>query len=285
MLIVRAFGGLGNQMFQYAFYLFLKQKNKNVYFDISDFNIHQHHNGFELNNIFQVTFDEPTKKQLKHIAINHNSIFVRGLEKIGVKIRKISEFEEVFHGSEIAMGQYEEDIYFSGFWQNTKYIYPIEKLVREKFVFSNNLSGKNLDLIKNMSQKNTVAVHVRYGDYIANKSFEGICNESYYNSAIKYVKDRFSNCQFIVFSDDVNLAKHQISFPQNTIYVNWNDGKESYIDMQLMSLCNHNIIANSTFSWWGAWLNQNPHKTVIMPQIWYKKQSNNPLHCPNWILL
>ena len=288
MLIVRLFGGLGNQMFQYSFYQFLKKYGNEVYLDISDFQTHRHHYGFELDKVFDLSFDTAQKKDVRAIAVNQNNVIYRAFRKFsGLRITKESEFFETFNAAVITGGRYKTNRYFTGFWQNAHYVECVEETLGEEFAYKNVLVGKNADLVNSFHGKTAVSLHFRYGDYTKNALLGGICTYQYYKKAIKYVKDKCQDCIFIVFSDDIRFVKKSAELFNDVecCFVDWNNGENSYLDMMLMSLCDHNIIANSSFSWWGAWLNRNPDKIVIMPTQWNTVQTINQLQCKSWITM
>ena len=157
---------------------------------------------------------------------------------------------------------------YCGRFQSEKYFANHEADVRKAFTFDINKSSKQTQqAVECISKENSVSIHIRRGDYLdkTNKSiFENICTLNYYNQAIQYIIEHFEQPVFYIFSDDILWVKEQLSLP-NAFFVDWNSGKQSWEDMFLMSLCKHNIVANSTFSWWGAWLNQNKDKVVLCP--------------------
>ena len=158
-------------------------------------------------------------------------------------------------------------ICYRGCWQNEAYFKIIEQDIRNDFTFILPLKDQNIELAAYILNTNSVSIHVRRGDYLQEPLLAGICEEEYYNKAIVCMNNLVLNAQYIVFSNDIHWCKQHLKF-SNARYVDWNRGLDSYVDMQLMSLCKHNIIANSTFSWWGAWLNKNLSKKVIAPQKW-----------------
>ena len=126
-----------------------------------------------------------------------------------------------------------------------------------------------LDIIK--SKQSPISIHVRRDDYLSSKyvsGFGGICTIEYYNKAVERIKEEVIDPVFYIFSDDINWCRENLKLEQG-VFIDWNTGKESWQDMFLMSQCKHNIIANSSFSWWGAWLNSNSEKIVIAPRIWW----------------
>lgn len=133
------------------------------------------------------------------------------------------------------------------------------------------LSGENKIISDEIRKTNSVSLHIRRGDYITSKitnKFHGTCCLGYYKKAMKLINKKVKNPKYFVFSDDIYWVKKNLEI-KNAFYVDDNVGDKSYIDMQLMSMCKHNIIANSSFSWWAAWLNNNPNKIVIAPKKWF----------------
>ena len=172
-------------------------------------------------------------------------------------------------------------IYYEGFWQSEQYFSSIESEVRTAFCFKKPLNQQSQKITDELAQQpNAVSVHVRRGDYVtsaATNEMHGVCSIKYYQNAIAIIKQHVINPVFYFFSDDAEwVAKNLIIVNDNTILVQHNQGDDSWQDMALMSKCNHHIIANSSFSWWGAWLNSSKEKIVIAPEHWFAKQSNAP---------
>ena len=179
--------------------------------------------------------------------------------------------------------------YLIGYWQTERYFYPIRWEILKAFTFPSFEPGsKNESLGKELQQENSVALHIRRGDYLEIGNTSGICTIDYYKKAIAHIKEKVSPKVYSVFSDDIDWCIGQfgaIISDSDIRYVNWNKGKESFRDMQLMSLCKHNIIANSSFSWWGAWLNQNPEKIVIAPSLWMNSEGWSEIIPDDWITI
>ncbi len=254
MKVVKVIGGLGNQMFQYSFYLALKKKHNNVKLDASSFKTYTLH-AYQLENVFNL-------KHLVH-SFNVNSTAIRFLRRI-LKLDVILE-DTFYHPKVLEMKGWN---YYSGYWASEKYFIEIEQDVRDSFKFKNELADKNKDISDRIFNSNSVSIHVRRGDYleteINRKLYGNICTLGYYEQAIKLIKQKVENPYFFIFSNDIAWCKENLKV-ENAEYIDWNTGADSYIDMQLMSLCKNNILANSTFSWWGAWLNENKDKMVIVP--------------------
>ncbi|MCD7883764.1 MAG: alpha-1,2-fucosyltransferase [Lachnospiraceae bacterium] len=282
MKIVKAFGGLGNQMFQYAFYLYLKENNPDTYFDIKDYDIHEYHCGFELTNIFGVQTDDVPQDAIKKISIQQESIIVRLLRKyFGARLCKTDEIFENKEYTFVPFRCFQSDTVLRGNWQDINYLIPIEKKIRSVFTFHELNDKKNAETAKKIMDSNSVSIHIRRGDYLQTSNLGGVIGEDYYKKAIDYIEKRVQNPVYIVFSDEIEWCRHTLK-NLKAVFVDWNTGTDSYKDMQLMSLCKHNIIANSSFSWWGAWLNPNENKIVIMPEVWDAECAYNKLVWDRW---
>lgn len=286
MKIVRIIGGLGNQMFQYAFYLALKNRYENVKLDISAYEKeYKLHNGFELSNIFDLNFEIASKSEINKLKYRNN-LFGKIQKKILRKKNEVNYVDTLYHPEVLDI---KEDAYYNGYWNSEYYFLDIEDLVKRSFEFKNGLNDLNKKILNSILKEESVSVHVRRGDYLESKInreiYGNICTEEYYEKAIEIIKNKISNPKFYVFSNDIDWCKKNLIL-DNVEYVDWNIGKESYIDMKLMSCCKHNIIANSSFSWWGAWLNKNPNKKVITPARFFNNviPSNMETFLPkNWI--
>lgn len=166
------------------------------------------------------------------------------------------------------------DCYLSGYWQSERYFNSVLDLIRKEFTFREPLVGQNHKLAKEISACQAVSLHVRRGDYVSDRKTSQVmevCSEVYYREAIAYMAERVEHPVFYVFSDDMAWAKQNLHLASPSVFVEHNFGVESYRDMQLMSLCQHHIIANSSFSWWGAWLNGRTGKMVVAPRNWFAK--------------
>lgn len=288
MIYIRLYGGLGNQMFQYAFGFSLSQKyNKPLVIETNYFNENTKlcsPRSFELN-VYNIESDNS-----KFPYYSYHKILVKLLKSFPVTniFFKTKYFpEKSFSYSDITINP-KKDYFLDGYWQSYKYfdIYR-EELLR---IFSQiSIDEINSALSETISKSKSVSVHIRRGDYVTNKiasTHHGTCSVEYYQLAINYFQSRHTDCSFFVFSDEPAWAKENISFPLNSTFINHNTGKSSYLDMYLMSKCKHNIIANSSFSWWGGWLNRNPEKVVIAPKKWFNSNVDTSDLLPEtWIRL
>ena len=273
MIIVKLHGGLGNQMFQYAFGLALSQKLKApVYFDTSFF--HQIDHGltprsYELSVFGEIVkvADSGTVKEFLNPAFVRRLLNKAGINKHGIYNEKGLCFdEEVF--------QLKPPFYADGFWQTERFFFEIIDKVLQAFTFKyplNLLSQKTADELG--CQTNSVSVHVRRGENVDSKTaneFHGLCSVNYYQNAISIIKGKLTNPRFYFFSDDPEWVEQHLLQPAgDAILIRHNQKDDNWQDMALMSKCSHHIIANSTFSWWAAWLNRSAEKIVIAPARWF----------------
>ena len=179
------------------------------------------------------------------------------------------------------------DCYYDGYWQHEEYFCDVKETIWEAFSFPEPADGQNKEIIALLRASESVSLHVRRGDYVNHPLFRGICDSDYYKRAIHYIEERVNPRLYCVFSNDMAWCESYLPglLPgKKVVYVDWNKGAESYVDMQLMSLCRHNIIANSSFSWWGAWLNRNPQKVVVAPERWMNSPIEDPVS-DKWIKL
>lgn len=166
----------------------------------------------------------------------------------------------------------------TGYWQSEKYFHDIRQTLLKDFTFREPLSGRNLELSGRMKETSSVALHIRRKHYVPappQKEVHGTCPPEYIFSAIQYMRQQVTHPVFFIFSDDIAWCRQNLQLPEETHFADFNTGKNSYRDMQLMSLCRHNIIANSSFSWWAAWLNEHPDKIVIAPKRWFLDTSKD----------
>ena len=279
--IVEIIGGLGNQMFQYAFFLYLKNKSHiwdRLYVDIEAMKTYDRHYGLELEKVFNLSLC-PISNGL------HRNLQKRSFAKHFVKSlyeHSECEFDEPVY---CGLRPYR---YYRGYWQNEGYFVDIEPMIREAFQFNINiLSEKTKANASKMNRELSVSIHVRRGDYEnlpeAKAMHGGICSLDYYHKAIDFIRQRLgSNICFYLFSDDVNWMEENLQL-ENRCIIDWNQGEDSWQDMYLMSCCRHHIIANSSFSWWAAWLNPNKSKIVLTPNKWFNHTDAVGIVPESWI--
>ena len=269
MIVVRISGGLGNQMFQYAFARALQTRGKRVYLHWHPHHSKSSHNGFELDRVFQLQLSDT-------IPLVSQSLLSRWqawrLRKTARK-REVHELQFQAHFLETQTG------YLDGYWQTEQYFESIRDKICADFEFKPLMGPKNLELQQQLAQSETCSIHIRRGDYVGHPELGGICNEAYYKNALKELDARHPDCALIVFSDDIEFSKDLLKERQQVQFCDWNRGSDSWIDLALMGRCTHHIIANSSFSWWGAWLS-NKNGTVVAPKKWSRKYTQLQHECP-----
>ena len=256
MICIQLKGGLGNQLFQFAAASAVANYHKTtVIIDLSFLQKRENDSGY--------TFRNYELNGFEHIRIRPQTI----IEKMFRKATPTKYYhEKTLMFNPLIFEQTSKSSYLTGYFQSEKYFESIKPLLKNTLVIK--LPDADYTFEK-IVKTNSVSLHIRRGDYISNPEnlkFHGLCPMSYYHQAIKYIAERISNFHVFVFSDDLSWAKQHLalSYPVNFI-----GNKSSIADMQLMSLCKHNITANSSYSWWGAWLNNNPDKIVIAPKKWF----------------
>jgi hypothetical protein len=276
MIVVKLIGGLGNQMFQYAFGRYLSiHNNTSLFFDMMDLesknpnHIQRHFSLSNFNltaNIYQgiLNIDETGKKNL------FQRLFSASENKLKLVIEKKLHFDK-------EIGSTLDNVYLNGYWQSPLYFKDIEDTIRKDFTFSNPVSKDAEHFLSKINASNAVSLHVRRGDYVNNPetlSYHGICDIDYYKKAIEIIKSKVSNPIFFIFTDDTTWVQQNFSLSNEIILVSKPEFSQ-FDDLQLMSACKHAIIANSSFSWWGAWLIINTNKIVIAPLKWLQNETIN----------
>ena len=292
MLISKLIGGLGNQMFQYAMGRALSlQHDVPLRLDISGFTNYGLHQGFELLRLFKCTADIASQTDINDILSWQRWPGIRRvLSRPDTEVfRRNNYVIEPHFQYWNGIKSIQTDSYLSGYWQSEKYFIEFSAEIRDDFSFGLPLSHENSKLASQIDQVSSVSLHIRRGDYIHNPkaalTYE-LCTLDYYAASIRYITNHVSNPQFFIFSDDIEWAKNNLVINSPCFYIDHNHGSNSYNEMRLMSLCKHNIIANSTFSWWGAWLNPSLEKIVIAPQRWFTNKTNTQDLIPaSWVKL
>jgi len=282
MVIVSVLGGLGNQMFQYALYLRLCEIYECVKLDISRFEKYKLHNGYELERVFGVTPDYAKYSDVKHMSLSRKNPYITRIYKYVFKKRKYEYLEKETHIYDENVFKQSDHVYYCGYWQNEKYFINIREKLLNEYKFKHVLSVKNVNLKLMIEDSDSVSVHVRRGDYMKQKRLQGICDLVYYKNAFEEIEKRIINPKYFIFSDDIKWCAEQFK-EKKCVFVDWNNNDLSYLDMQMMSICKHNIIANSSFSWWAAWLNKNMNKIVVAPAMWVVGLKNTDIIPMSWV--
>lgn len=280
MIVVKLLGGLGNQMFQYAIGRKLSLiHNDELFLDCSFFDEKGTHTprDFELD-IFDIKASRPDNSILKKFESEQPSVVTRAIHRLLSKKIEPKSYFEKGHAFQQELFNLRGDIHLIGYWQTEKYFNDVEQEIRKDFSFIHPPTGKNAELLTQIDNCNAVSLHIRRGDYVTNNAantFHGLCGLDYYKAGVEYIKSKHDNIQLFVFSDDISWAKENLKYDLPMTFIDHNSGKNSWEDMRLMSHCKHNIIANSSFSWWAAWLNNNGDKIVVAPKQWFTDSSIN----------
>lgn len=279
MIIVNIIGGLGNQMFQYALGKSIALKTKQpLKLDITAFKAYELRS-YELA-AFNISCSIAAEEEINALKYKNPNFF----EKLNMLLRKqsapYSEFcykEKYYHfDSEVLDNN--ESIYLFGYWQSEKYFLDCKETILKEFTLKREISLLSTHYLNMITSSASVSLHIRRGDYVNNRTtndYHGTCNLDYYKKAVSIIKIKNFKTHFFIFSDDLDWAKKNIDFIDNITFVELSADIPDYEEMYLMSMCRHNIIANSSFSWWGAWLNQNHKKIVIAPKLWFNDGSIN----------
>lgn len=274
MHIVKILGGLGNQMFQYAFALELSKRfNTKVLLDLSSFGSYSLHNGYELERIFNIKADLADFHDVKKLATLPTNILSRFKRKY---LTKKTHFIDRYFGYDENVFEPVVDRYYEGYWQSEKYFISCIDEVKKAFLFEADLGSKNIKILENADS--TLAVHVRRGDFLKSHNMN-VCGKEYYLNALEHAYTDTNLSTVCFFSDDLEWCKTHLPTGERKVeYVNWNSGAHSWRDMAIMSKCVSIIISNSSFSWWAAYLNEHSNKKIYAPEIWNRRQIEHKDH-------
>jgi hypothetical protein len=278
MIVVQLLGGLGNQMFQYALGRSLAiKRSTSLKLDVAWFDNIENKNTnrqYELDNylvsakIVDAREIEIGKEQEQKHKLPLQRFFT------GNQLSVYAEPDASFHKNILELP---DNTYLVGYWQNENYFKDIRSMILKEFK-PKKLSNYSQKTTEQIRKQPSVSLHVRRGDYANNPltlKFHGLTPVAYYTKALDYIYKNHANLQIFVFSDDIKWCKDNLPLTKEAIFVNGNKPERSCEDMFLMSLCDHNVIANSSFSWWGAWLNESPDKIVVAPKTWFQEKKAN----------
>lgn len=286
MIIIRYRGGLGNQMFQYAFGIALQKcyKDVPVLADLTHYRMNQEHNGFELERVFRFEMSKASQNMIRKLSpyLVPSDLFDKLPERMKTVIatnlqfkyyekkkgKKRYYYRQEYHSlydPELFKLDCQQDWYLDGLWQDLRYFKNCEDQIRKAFTFQNEENYTDLDrkLIEEIQSCNSVGIHIRRGDFV-NSKFD-ICSSEYYRKAITLIQEKMQKPCFFFFSDDPQFVAEQFADMENMRIVR-HDSQSSILDMEMLSLCRHVIISNSTFAFWGAWLGEGKDKIVIAPR-------------------
>lgn len=274
MIATKLMGGLGNQMFQYAAGRALAlRRGTELKIDLSWLEGQQEVatprqyelDCFSLSPVFAGPDDRPGSASLLGRLLGRQP--GSGLMR-----------EPASHAFDPAVLEAPDNSYLDGYWQSEKYFHDQSEVIRQDFTFAQEPTGKNKQLLEEISSVAALSLHVRRGDYAADpqtKEFHGLIPLDYYDQSVKLIVKRakLKTPRLFVFSDDPGWCQEHLKLDHPTTYVSHNTGLKGFEDMRLMSACSHHIIANSSFSWWGAWLGEKPAQIVVAPEKWFNDPS------------
>ncbi|OGM93880.1 hypothetical protein A2524_00615 [Candidatus Wolfebacteria bacterium RIFOXYD12_FULL_48_21] len=269
MIIIKLKGGLGNQMFQYACAKHLAERNGDVLkLDISLYQPGNAPAGDTARSYalgaFSISAQVASKEEVRRVRGLLWHIMALAMKVIN-RVRPISSY--MFDPQVL---ERRGNVYLDGYFQSERYFKDIKACIRNEFRLREPMGEQAQAMLRDIDGSDSVSLHIRRGDYVTNKNanaFHGTCPPEYYHAAIKEIGKHVHSPKFFIFSDDIEWAKADVGMPAHATYVS-RDGIADYEELLLMSKCKHNIIANSSFSWWGAWLNANSNKIVVAPKRW-----------------
>jgi len=290
MIIVALKGGMGNQMFQYAMGRAIALKNGvPLKLDTSWFTTNKIDTprAYALDH-FNIVEEFASEADIR--SLSTNTRLGRYIAKIKGKLlplKKRTYIVERKMGYDEEVARLKDNVYLDGFWGTEKYFYDIKDTIIQDFSLRYPSSSENIKMAESIRVVNAVAIHVRRGDYISNattNAYHGVCSLEYYYNAVQRITETVKDPHFFVFSDDHEWVRNnfKIDFPMT--FFEHNSVDQGHEDVNLMSMCKHNIVANSSFSWWGAWLNKNPDKMVYAPEKWFNNSLDTQDLLPaSWI--
>lgn len=288
MIIVNIACGLANRMFQYSYYLYLKKMGYDAKVDFYKTAKLEHEN-VAWNSIFpNAPIQQASVWEVFKTGGGSDMIskIRRRYFSFSCNVKTLSAFEAALPDKT------SHSVYMMGVFQNAEMVETVRDEVLKAFMFQPFIDRHNLDLMKEIQSCQSVAIHVRKGkDYMSRIWYQQTCPIAYYQKAIKLIEEKIKDPRFYVFTDNPEWVKENFrDFEYTLVQENPVAGYGSHFDMQLMSLCQHNILSNSTYSWWGAFLNRNQSPIVICPEIWFnpnscKEYTSRQIRCKGWITL
>jgi len=281
-------GGLGNQMFQYAFGRYLSLKNKTeLKFDIAWFPKSNYNRKYMLNifNIDEKFANDSEINTLKYkIQLSYIINLLKKIRKDNILFKKSYFNEKSFNYNPYLAETTLNDAYLDGYWQSEKYFIDIKDIIKKDFTIKIKPDKKIIKILNEIKRENSVSIHVRRGDYIIDthtNAYHGVCPLEYYQKAVRIIKEKIKNPVYYIFSDDPEWVKNKLKLD---IKYKTFEGNNDFDDFRLMQNCKHHITANSSFSWWSAWLSEFEHKIVICPSKWFNSSINTSDLIPGkWI--
>ena len=288
MKIVKIIGGLGNQMFQFALYKALQKQfpEERILTDLHCFKGYHLHRGYEIEKVFGADSEKASLKEVAKVAYPYPNFQTWRFGSRLLPARKTMLCEKPDFTFEPTALTHEGDLYYDGYWQHEEYFLHIRQELLELFRFPAFTDERSLQVAQEMTATNCCSIHIRRGDYLTDPLRKGTTGLDYPRKAIERMKKMVNPERWFIFSDDMDWTCAQLAsyLPSEiSTYIDWNQGERSIDDMHLMSLCQHQIIANSSFSWWGAWLCTRENQTVMAPSTWMNRKDVCSPVPQNWI--
>lgn len=283
MVITKLIGGLGNQLFQYALGRALSIKNDaRLKLDVSGYESYKlrRYSLSHFNVVEEIATPVEIERFRRADSNNRLARLARLASRLGVlpdslRFTTLAERGFPFHPEVLdARG----NVYLEGYWQSEKYFKDVEDVIRRELTVKHEPDPVNEQVGREIMGADSVCVHVRRGDYVANPEFNKIyelCSPDYYRAAAGELAKSVAAPHFFVFSDDPRWARENLEFNYPVTFIDHNGEGKDYEDLRLMSLCKHFVIANSSFSWWGAWLGSDPRKMVFAPKAWFRTREHD----------
>lgn len=271
MIVVKIYGGLAGQMLQYSLGRHLSIKYKtDLYLDVSWYNEHYNH-------AYPREFRLDKLRTSFKLLDRSNLLWKIKLTK---RFKSINPFaydelvEQDFSVFDPTVLNAGKNIVLNGYWNSYKYFEPIKSVLIDELCPKEVPDEKNSTFLRKIKETNSISVHFRRGDY-KNTSFHGLLTKEYYEQAIRLIASQDINPYLFIFSDEPKWVLENVNFDLPYEVIDFNNNNKNFMDIELMKNCKHNIIANSGFSWWGAFLNKNPNKIIIAPKIWIAEQERS----------
>ena len=274
MIVVRLTGGLGNQLFQYA---------------MGRYHSLRHSVELVLEDSFYI--DPPADSTPRQYDLDKYPIVARRSNaeerhawrsytgRISKRFRRFVDFPGPFIYVHERPGQFNSNvnelgdgIFLDGYWQSERYFPGIQASLYADFLPLLPMLSEDTRISAIMKARQSISLHIRRGDYVSNiaaNTIHGVCGLDYYDRAIRYMVERQTDPVFFIFSDDMQWVKKNLVINYPHVFVEHNSSTKAFQDLRLMSQCNHHILANSSFSWWGAWLNPSAEKLIVRPRTWF----------------
>jgi hypothetical protein len=282
MQIVKVMGGLGNQMFSYAFALALRKLGREVALDTSSYERYPAHNGWELGRLFKLDIPqcaEEDRDRLGDVAGDFGSRLRRKVlgPRRGHVLQRGPGYDRRF-------ADIPGDAYFDGYWQSWRYHEDIDSEIDATFKFPPELESEGKACLEAAGGRTVIGVHVRRGDYLESEDLGGVCDEGYYARAIESLSPGTADPLLLFFSDDLDWCRERLGKGRESVYVDWNRRADSWRDMRLMTFCDGLAISNSSFGWWGARLGAKRGRKIAAPSRWFggRHPDNLDIVLPGW---